>query len=245
MPTVKLLHWNILYTEKAENILSLVKEVNPDIFCCQEISDKNPRSQQVVNGLSKLFKFNYFEAADITGSTGELLQLGNAIFSNFPITDHKTINLWNGPNTISGNISEQRVYIEVRLNIAGRELTVGTTHLSFAPYFADTSDRQKQAVKLMSAIVDHKSNYVITGDFNSAPNTKIISSIEKQLVSAGPPHSQPSFTTIPFSFLGFEVKGLEWRVDYIFTSHDIQVSSSQIINTKSSDHLPIVAELQI
>jgi hypothetical protein len=40
MRTIKLLHWNILYEEKAENILALVKEIDPDIFCCQEINDK-------------------------------------------------------------------------------------------------------------------------------------------------------------------------------------------------------------
>ncbi|HET9722041.1 MAG TPA: endonuclease/exonuclease/phosphatase family protein [Candidatus Saccharimonadales bacterium] len=245
MAKIKLLHWNILYQEKAENILSLVQRINPDIFCCQEISDKNPNSKELLSGLTNIYKQHYLETADIIGKSGENLKLGNAIFSKFPLSNRKRVDLWNGPNPTSDNQHEQRIYIEVTLDVSGHNLTVGTTHLSFAPYFTDTPDRLAQSEKLMRVIESKESNYIITGDFNSAPKTEIIKTIEKHLVSAGPPDSKPTFTTIPFSFLGFDAKGLEWRVDYVFATKDISIISSKIIQTKYSDHLPILVELEI
>ncbi len=237
-----MLHWNILYQKSAENILSVVKGINPEIFCCQEINDAN---DNLVQKVAKLFKYHYFEPAEIIGANDEKLRLGNAIFSSYPIDFSRKVVLWNGPNQTSLNKHEARIYVESILDYQGKKLRVGTTHLSFAPYFEVTPDRQQQAIKLLEAIKGNSQMFVLTGDFNSAPNTKIIKDIERYFTSAGPPHDKPTFSIIPFSFLGFEVTGLDWRVDYIFTTKDIKVLSSRIIKAGFSDRLPIVAEIQI
>lgn len=234
-----------MYEEKAENIASLVKEIKPDILCVQELGGEGAHSNHALTQLAQMFAEHYFEPANILGASGEELNLGNGIFSNFPMTAKKKVELWSGPNPTSNNKSEQRIYVEAVVNIEGRPLTVGTTHLSFAPNFADTPDRLAQLQKLMTAVGTQKSRFVITGDFNSTKDTKIIKELKSRFVSAGPDETEPSFSTIPFSFLGFDVKGLDWRVDYIFTTPDIKVLSSQIISTKFSDHLPILAEFEI
>ncbi len=241
MGSVRFLHWNILYEEKAENILSLVKDLKPDILCCQEINDTN---NNLVSMFAKKFAYYYFEPAIIIGATNEKLILGNAIFSRFPMANKRKVFLQNGPNATSGNQHEERIYIEANLDCDGEELTVGTTHLSFTPQFAMTSDKKQQAKNLLEAIKGRQSRFVISGDFNSTPNTSLIKSLNEQFVSAGPPNSEPTFTTIPFSFLGFDVTGLDWRVDFIFTTKDMRVLKSEIVKTKFSDHLPILAELE-
>lgn len=232
-----MLHWNINYLEKPENIVSLVKKLNPDIFCAQEVNDKTNRK------ISKLFKNHYFEAANIIGANDERLRLGNAIYSNYPISGLRKIFLQNGPNQTSKNKHEERIYVEVTVKINDSKLCIGTTHLSFAPQFDITPDRSAQSRKLQSA-TRNKKKFILTGDFNAAPNTQIVRDLESFLISAGPSHNEPTFTTIPFSFLGFDVTGLDWRVDYIFVTPDMGVVSSKIIQTKFSDHLPIVAELE-
>ena len=35
---VKVLQRNVWFRERAENLLTLMKELNPDIICCQEIT---------------------------------------------------------------------------------------------------------------------------------------------------------------------------------------------------------------
>lgn len=242
MSKLKLLHWNILFTEKSENILPLVEKINPDIFCCQEISDAN---DNLVQKVAQLFKYYYYEPAEIVGSSDEKLALGNAIFSVYPLSAKRRVFLWNGPNPTSSNKHEERIYIESTIDYKGKKIKVGTTHLSFAPYFDTTPDRKEQAAKLLETVKENRRDFILTGDFNSAPGTSIVKDIEKRLVSAGPPHDKPTFSTIPFTFLGFTVKGLDWRVDYVFASQNVKIVSSKIINTQYSDHLPILIVAEV
>lgn len=242
MNKIIFLHWNILYEEKAENIFGLVKKINPSIFCAQEISSAN---SSLIKLLKEQLKYSYFEPAKIIGAKREKLPLGNAIFSDYPLSNKRKVFLQNGPNATSGNKHEERVYIEAVVQVGKHKLTVGTTHLSFAPKFESTPDRDVQIAILLEAIKDNNQNFLLSGDFNAAPGTKIVKDLEKVLVSVGPPHDEPTFSTIPFSFLGFDVTGLDWRVDYIFATPDVKIISSRIIDTKYSDHLPILAEIEI
>lgn len=83
------------------------------------------------------------------------------------------------------------------------------------------------------------------GDFNSAPDSSTIKKIETRLKAIGPDYSELTFTTKPFQHEAFRVDGLEWRLDYIFATSDIKVLSSKIIETDYSDHLPILAEIEV
>lgn len=247
MSKVKLLQWNVLFQEKAENIVSLIEELNPDVLCCQELSESQAYSPELnaVKEIAKLFNSYYFEPANISGAGTEKLYLGNAIFSKFPLKPRQKVMVWDGTNKDLNNEHEERIYIEVEVDINGEKLLVGTTHLSFMPRFEVTKSRRGEADKLLRAVSKHKTMYVLTGDFNSTPDTYTIKKLEKFFKSAGPSHDQATFTTIPFEFMGFKATGLDWRIDYVFVTNDIKVLSSRIINTKYSDHLPIMTELQV
>lgn len=246
MKRLRIMNWNILYTENPENIYSLVKKINPDIFCCQEINEtlKTRNGQDLLTLLSTIFPYSFAKSAVIIGSRNEKLDLGNGVFSKFEIKSSRELVLREGENKLTESKEEKRIYVEADLEVNGEIISVGTTHLTFNPYFKDTADKATQIDKIIAA-VKSKKKYVITGDLNSAPDSKTIGKLEKFLVSAGPPHDQPTFTTIPFSLLGFEVKDLEWRIDYVFATPDIKVLSSRIIKTNFSDHLPIVAGIEV
>lgn len=237
---LRIMTWNVLYSEKTENILPLIKKLNPDIFCGQELAQDN-----TVKEIAKLFSHYYFEPARILSLKGNQLNLGNGIFTKFPIRSQKKVYVWDGINLASANKQEQRIYVECQLDLDKRKIIIGTTHLSFNPGFKMTLGKRKEANILIEAIKKHKSGFIAMGDFNAGPSSYTIREVEKYFKSAGPSHKQNTFTTKPFSFMGFEVWGLDWRLDYIFTTKDIKVLSSQIINTEFSDHLPIVAEIQI
>ena len=80
---------------------------------------------------------------------------------------------------------------------------------------------------------------------NIAPNSESIRQIEKYLVQCGPDYQEPTWTTKPFSYKGFEEDKLRWRLDYAFTTRDVKVINSEIINTEYSDHLPILIEIEV
>jgi endonuclease/exonuclease/phosphatase family metal-dependent hydrolase len=238
--------WNVLYKEKAENILSLIQEINPDILCCQEIttdSHINPKRDvpkeinQALNG-----EYRYYEV--LSSLDNQPGSMGNAIISKFPIVESRSILVQEGGDDINYS-AQNRGYLETSIKIDGKVLTIGTTHLSYVDGFVETETRNKEADKLLDFIKGNKKRYVIMGDFNSAPGSSTVKKIEAKLKSVGPDNKRPTFTTKPFRHNDFIVNGLEWRLDYIFASPDIKVLSSKIINTDYSDHLPILAEIEI
>ena len=118
--------------------------------------------------------------------------------------------------------------------------TIGTTHLSYTDRFIETEEKDKEVNKLTS-IIKNKDNYIFTGDLNTTQNSKYIKMIEEYYTNN---ITSNTWTTKPFSYNGFEVNNLDYKLDYIFTSKDIKVFKTEVINTNYSDHLPILSEFE-
>lgn len=247
---ITVLQWNIWYKEDPQNIVKLIKELDPNVVCAQELIEHSgvdpavDTAKQIADELG----YNYFyHFADRWTGREEKETQGNAIFSKFPIvkTNHHFLQ---EPKTDPVNASEEgRVITEVTLDINGKDLSFGTTHLSFAPFFETTESRKKEAINLVNFLREKDKNYVFTGDLNSVPGSFLLNELNElsNIKNAGPDYSEKTWTTKPFDMLGFVENDLNWRLDYVFTTNDIEVNSSEIVDTKFSDHLPILAHLTI
>lgn len=248
MTRLTIMTWNVLYKEKADNILTLIKQIKPDILCCQEITTKSPLNpdRDIPYEVGNIIG-NYRYAEVINFIDGRPGSLGNAIFSKFPISSSRSSFVQKGKPKIQEKdySAQNRVYLEADIQIKTKFIKIGTVHLSYTPGFVETPARTAEASNLYESIKEYNENYVITGDFNAAPNSKIIRKMRKHFKSADPSFDQNTFTTKPFSHGGFSVNGLEWRLDYIFTTPDTKVISSRIIETDFSDHLPVLTEIEI
>jgi endonuclease/exonuclease/phosphatase family metal-dependent hydrolase len=131
------------------------------------------------------------------------------------------------------------------LDINDRQLKVGTVHLSYSTAFAMTQKRLDEGEKLFEAVQDNHEKYILTGDMNAKPNSPIIKKLEDIFIHADPNTDRPTWTTKPFSYQGFEANSRDWRLDYIFATEDINVIENKILETNFSDHLPILAQIQI
>ena len=245
MNRIKVMSWNVLYKEKADNILSLIKKFDPDILCCQEITINSHinSGRDIPQELGNIIG-NYTYRQTLPDLYGHPTSMGNAIFSKFPIVKDRWAFVRRAGSSIN-ILSQDRIYLEVNLKINNQLLIVGTTHLSFIPWFIESPARNKEADRLIQEISSNKNKFILAGDLNSTPSSNTIKKLEKRLKSAGPEHTENSFSTKPFALAGFEVWGLDWRLDYVFTTRDIKVISSKIVKTKYSDHLPIIAEIEI
>jgi len=175
---------------------------------------------------------------------------GNGILSKFPIK-----NIINHILQEEANLTEdysKEVVIEGKTCISAeitlpenKKLTVCTTHFNFSPFFKDNPQKTKETNNLTKFLKTKKSPLIFTGDLNSSPDSIAIKELQKILNHAGPNFSEKTWTTKPFNFRGFIEDKLNWRLDYIFTSKDIKVNNSSIVNTKFSDHLPIIAEIEL
>lgn len=235
-------------SERYENIQSLIKKINPDIFCAQELTvNWQPNNGiSVPQKLAESLGYHYcFAPGEVQMITGKRLSFGNAIFTKYPIISHRVVPLWGPLNLLSLTLREKRTYLEVKVDVDGKSLTVATTHLSWHPFFALTRSRKREANKIIKNVRKSVKPYLLAGDFNHTPDSYLIRVLASLLKPAGPPYEQLTFPTKLYQFMGVGIEKLKWRLDYVFVSPDVRVNSSKILKTKYSDHLPIVADIKL
>jgi endonuclease/exonuclease/phosphatase family metal-dependent hydrolase len=248
MKTIKILQWNVSYHEKYENIVNFIKQINADVVCCQELSTNFEANSgiDVASEIANTCNYNYYfhPQTNYVINSGQV-QMGNGIFSKFPIISKGFKYVQKADPSITAYRTEDRTYVEVVLDISGTSLKVGTVHLSYSTAFAMTEKRLDEAEKLYDAVQGNHEKFILAGDMNIKPDSPIIKKLEEMFIHADPNTDRPTWTTKPFSYQGFEANSRDWRLDYIFATEDINVIENKIIDTNYSDHLPILAEIQI
>jgi endonuclease/exonuclease/phosphatase family metal-dependent hydrolase len=242
--TISVLQWNVSFGENIRHVVEFLQTINADVVCLQELAINYPK-QPVENTppyLAKCLGYNYF-AKDILlrkDADGRVVRIANGVFTRFPVVSTRSVRI----NERAGE-NKYRAYVEITVNAAGHEFTVGTTHLLFTPGFKSTPRTKAEADDLVKTISSHRESFIFTGDLNATPDSYTIKAVSQHLKNAGPDVSQKTWTTKPFSYQGFEETELNWRLDYVFTTPDIQVLSSKILQTAYSDHLPILTKMKI
>ncbi len=248
MTKITLLQWNCWVLEKKENILALLKEVDADIVCLQELTIGSPLQGGVSmpEYLATACGYNQFhkEIPNLAPRDG-VASLANGIFSRYPIS--KTSWQWINEPKYGGQTfdDEFRVYAEAEIDLGSHRITVGTAHVSYTHEFADTVAREAEAATLLDVIQTKSSRYILTGDLNSLPGSYLISNLEKNLQNLGPDYTEGTWTTKPCDYDGFKADTLDWRIDYAFGTRDIRVVQAEIVKTGFSDHLPILVTIEI
>ncbi len=242
--TVSILQWNIWYLEDIRKVAEFLKQNKADIICLQELTidfdqQNNIHTPEYI--ARELGYHVYYQ--DITFD-GKALKLANAIFSKYELCETRTV--WVNAEGGSGHYDdENRAYVEATVTIDGKKLTVGTVHMSYTHAFEPSERKLQETNALVEAIKDKSKNFILTGDFNAVPGSKVISRIEKYVKNLGPDYSQKTWTTKPFSYDGFEATKLDYRLDYVFGSQDIQFESAKVLATDVSDHLPVLVKIYL
>jgi endonuclease/exonuclease/phosphatase family metal-dependent hydrolase len=169
---------------------------------------------------------------DIPTASGETEELGNAIFSKYPIV-----------NSRAHKLSEEhaRLAVQADIDISGTILHVFCTHLKHT-HQKPMDVQNLQAKNLIKALPsDH---VIVMGDFNATPESEpvkmlgaVLSNTDKVL--------GPTWSVYPEGCSVCKPQALDTRLDYIFTSKDIKTSSFKIENSKGSDHLPLSVQVEL
>lgn len=248
MKPITFLQWNILYTEDVNNIIRLLKETKPDIFALQELTRgfKEHAGENIPEIIAKALGYNYYVKMSADPAKPSSGEMGSGIFTHFPIesSDFKWINEYN-ESVEPGYDNQYKPYVEVDVRIGSSILTLGTTHMSYTHRFINYPRKRQEVDKLLQIIDKKSSNYVFSGDLNSRPGSYAVRNIAKRLKHAGPKPEDKTWTTKPFSYRGFKETELNWRLDYVFATGDIKIVSSEVLDTKFSDHLPILTKIML
>jgi len=213
-----------------QRIADVINLEHPDLVGLQEVDRGVKRTEGIdeIAELARLTRMQFAFAHNLDYQGG---QYGVAILSRFPILhiDHRKYE--------NKREAERRGMLRIEINVRGRKLSFVTTHLDYQ--YAD--GRRFETEQLLAFLKDQTEPLIVVGDFNEEPNGEAYQlmwpSFRDAWMDAG--HGSAGFT--------FPADKPSKRIDFILygTRHLIRVKKTWIPNTLASDHLPVVADLEV
>ena len=213
-----------------QRIAEVINAEHPDLVGLQEVDRgvKRTEGKDEIAELAQLTGMNYAFAHNLDYQGG---QYGVAILSRFPIkqTDHRKYE--------NRREAERRGMIRAEVEFAGRTVNFVTTHLDYQ--FED--GRVFETEQMLKFLEDVKGPLIVVGDFNDEPGGNAYKLMLKGFEDAW------IVSKIKEQGLSYPADKPVKRIDYIFTrrSDRLGVKRPRIITTLASDHLPLVADIQI
>lgn len=224
-----------------EAIASLIRDSSADIVALQEVGkfwNNGPAGDTLarLSELTGLPHYTYAPALTLPGqgvaepseSTPTPLdaQYGHGLLSRWPI-------LQTHLEFLTRNKDEQRVLLFATVETELGKLQILSTHLSHLE--SDRPAQAKELVKAARRLAKTGEPTLLLGDFNDAPDTRWIKSLQKKWHDADQDQSR----------LTFPATDPRIRIDYLFVANaHWQTAATVIDEREASDHRPVIASLQ-
>lgn len=252
---IKFVQINIYKGKYFDQLADFLKSEKPDFISMQEVTvgGMNLHSDRSVNLFEKirdeLGLWGVYHG-DLKLERDEKSVFGNAVFSKYEITNHKVITLKKfRPVTIaeldgdSGEVREQidKHLLDCEVKVNGKIIHVLSWHGAWTAPPGDTPETLRQARIVYDYLTKLDKPFILGGDLNNTIGTETIdmfSKISKNLMV----DSGVLETTNPKVH---KIAPRGYLIDYILTSFDIRQLQLSVPQLTVSDHLPVVAELEI
>jgi len=211
-------------------IAGVINSQHPDLVGLQEVDRGVERTQRIdeIAEIAKMTRMDYAFAFNLRYQGG---QYGVAILSRYPIRaiDHRLYK--------NRREAERRGFIRIEINLAGSVLNFVTTHLDYQ--YED--GRVFETQQLLSALKDVKGPLVLVGDFNDVPAGEAYQLMRQTF------DDEWSSARLGDEGFSYPADKPTKRIDYIFTRRldRIKARRAWIVETLASDHVPVVAELEV
>lgn len=227
---LKVISWNIWVECNFDEVKRFLKESNADIIGLQEVRADDPTRDVVayLNGLG--YEYAYAPIAQVWG--GKTWHHGPAIFSKHKIVASKKIVL-SEPDT--------RTAIRADIQAGDKVLQVFSTHLVHT-HQQPSEAQEGQAANLIKEIPSERA--IVMGDFNATPDGWVIQKMRGILIDSDPT-SKPTWSMHPEGCAQCNPRSVNIRLDYIFTTSDVNTDSFKVEHSTASDHLPISAMIEV
>ncbi|WP_434035451.1 endonuclease/exonuclease/phosphatase family protein [Formosa sp. 4Alg 33] len=222
-------------TDTALEISKFVKEQQPDILCLQEYHPNNKSAD------FSSYKFHYIQLA------GEKKQLGQAIYSKFPIVNKGSIRF---PNTTNNAIYVDVVKEKDTIRIYNIHLQSLKINTEVEALKKQDSERLFKSIGKSFAVqqdqtelfLEHKSKspykMIITGDLNNTASSYVYRMIKGDLNDTFREAGSGFGKTFNFKF--FPV-----RIDFIFADENFKINGFKTFKEEYSDHYPIMTKVSL
>lgn len=213
-----------------KRIADVILKEKPDLVGLQEVDRGVTRTEgkDEIAELAKLTRMDYAFAHNLDYQGG---QYGVAILSRFLIQkiDHqKYQNL---------REAERRGMLRVEVDVNGRTINFVTTHLDYQ--YAD--GRLFETEQLLKLLAEVKTPLIIVGDFNDEPTgtsyQRMLNAFADGWISS----------RVKEPGLSYPADKPAKRIDYVFLrkTDGWRVKKTWVVETLASDHLPVVADLEL
>lgn len=234
-----------------ENALDFLKKEDPDILALQEayngvdegLSNHLKTVSQVKNLLN--FPFQTFSPALLDLGPTPPVMRGNATFSKFSIEFSQSIFFDKEFSKL--NCEDPKYFYDVPallqysiINLGEKQINFFNLHGIWGEDGLDNERRDKM-IELIISKIKGKTNVILAGDFNIDQYTKGVFKIERYLHNVFRRELKTSFNLKNKKDGGFS----KAVVDMIFTSFNIKILKHYCPKVDISDHLPLVAILEI
>lgn len=206
-----------------------IKSVNADIIGLNEVRGKGENSDFEAQAkiLAEMTGLNYFFAPAINVKNGG--PYGNAILSKYPVKKAEIIIIPDPAEKKYNDSYETRCVLKAVIDV-GCDVTVLVTHFGLNP-----DEEENASETVLKNVTDEKC--VLMGDFNILPDSVYLNPIRERMTDTA-----DDFDYILYSFPSDRP---DRKIDYIFTSKEIQTISAEIPAMVVSDHRPYIAVLEI
>jgi len=211
--------------DKAIHLLRNHEELkDADIICLQEMTLKG------IHQCAEQLKYNYVYYPAVFHPLIKQ-DFGNAILSRWPIlNDRKIILPYLDPKKL------QRIAVCADIQIGRKRIRIYCVHMKV---FLKPLMRGQQMTVVLNSVPDNCQHCVVAGDFNTftkANKTALLISLQEAGFSPATDH-------LGWSHKHWTLLNKKNQLDHIFIKGINILKAGKVINRKSSDHLPIWAEL--
>lgn len=234
---LKILSWNIWFYGDLVKVNEFLEKSNADILGLQEVMMADKKIQLSKRLTGELgYKYIYSPAFQYP-INGVNTDIGNAIFSRYPIVSNRIHNLSDKDN---------RIAVQADVKVGNKILHIFSTHLYHV--HLDKEDRQRtelqklQAENLIKVIPEEDS--ILMGDFNCLPQSEAIKVINNKLKNTDT-DLLPTWSVYPEGCKVCSPNGIKYKFDNIFISNNLKSSNYKVEDSKASDHLPISVKIEI
>lgn len=227
---IKILSWNIWIDGDFKEISDLLLKEKADIIGLQEVKNDDP-DRKVIEFLQSLgYEYVFAPVKKTWGD--EVYNDGPAVFSKYPIIQKKTYKL---------SEEDSRAAAQADIKINNRILHVLSTHLVHT-HQKPSKIQEEQAEHLIKLVPEK--NSILMGDFNALPDSNAVTKVTQTLNDTDQ-NLLPTWSVYPEGCEMCEPKEILYKLDYIFTTNDLQTTDYKVENSNASDHLPISVIIEL
>lgn len=251
--TLNLWHDQQDWPARFELITAELRKLNPDVIVLQEVLQHEDLPNQAVSLAERLgFGEPHFVSVDPEDAAK---RYGNAILTRHPVL--KTSSRMLAP------ASDYRTAAHALVEVAGRRISIYSTHLHYSPNRSGADVRKEQIEDLLDFIDETRAGapVVLAGDFNAEPGAEELERVRARFRDAyaaanysehHSDHSPAAEATADTaaSTLNPATGHPHARIDYIFAGPELDVLETRVILDEpgptgvwASDHFGVLARL--